>query len=103
MRIAAQIVSLQALYYVAATVLFLFTALVSGSPFSFRMILGWEYLRGDTSQGWLLSFIWVLDGGFCMYVQTTLPLLSCPYYHSFPCDLNPVFGRRGQAFCFSKC
>lgn len=68
LRIAAQIASLQALYYAAATVLLLFTSLVSGAPFRFKMILGWDYLRGDNTQGWLLALVWLLDGGFCMSV-----------------------------------
>jgi hypothetical protein len=68
MQIAAQIATLQGLFYAAALVLMLFTALVSGNSFSLDLILGWDRLRGDTTQGWLLSFVWLFDGGFCMAV-----------------------------------
>jgi protein SYS1 len=66
LKIAAQIATLQALYYVAALVLMLFTALVAGMPFGLDMVLGWDRVRGDTTQGWVLAFVWVLDGGLCM-------------------------------------
>ncbi|PTB44550.1 uncharacterized protein TrAFT101_003100 [Trichoderma asperellum] len=66
LKIAAQIASLQALYYLAALVLMLFTALVAGMSFNFNLILGWDRVRGDTTQGWLLAFVWILNGGFCM-------------------------------------
>lgn len=66
LKIAAQIATLQALYYVAALVLMLFTALVAGMRFGLDMVLGWDRVRGDTTQGWVLAFVWVLDGGLCM-------------------------------------
>ncbi|EHK44618.1 uncharacterized protein TrAtP1_008286 [Trichoderma atroviride] len=66
LKIAAQIASLQALYYFAALVLMLFTALVAGMSFDLNLILGWDRVRGDTTQGWLLAFVWILNGGFCM-------------------------------------
>ncbi|KJK86350.1 hypothetical protein H633G_09794, partial [Metarhizium anisopliae BRIP 53284] len=68
LKIATQIATLQALYYTAAGILMLFTALVAGMSFSVDMILGWDAVRGDTTQGWLLSFIWLIDGGLCMAV-----------------------------------
>ncbi|KAH6606096.1 hypothetical protein Trco_005249 [Trichoderma cornu-damae] len=68
LKIASQIATLQALYYFAAFVLMLFTALVAGISFSFDLILGWDRVRGDTTQGWLLAFVWLLNGGFCMSV-----------------------------------
>ncbi|KAG6012217.1 hypothetical protein E4U41_005369, partial [Claviceps citrina] len=63
LRIATQIAILQALYYLTAETLMLFTALVGGMGFSLDMVLGWNDVRGDTTQGWLLSFVWLLDGG----------------------------------------
>lgn len=66
LKIAAQIATLQALYYVAALVLMTFTALVAGMGFGLDMLLGWERVRGDTTQGWVMAFVWVLDGGLCM-------------------------------------
>lgn len=76
LKIAAQIAALQLIYYTAALVLFLFTALVAGTPFSAGMLLGWERVRGDTTQGWVMAFVWILDGGLCMYVP--------PFSFSFP-------------------
>lgn len=68
LKIAGQIAALQALYYAASLVLFLFTALVAGSGFSFRLVFGWEAVRGDTTAGWMTAFVWMLDGGLCMAV-----------------------------------
>ncbi|KAK5995510.1 Protein SYS1 [Cladobotryum mycophilum] len=70
--IAAQILTLQALYYAAALVLLLFTTLVAGMPFSLDLLLGWERVRGDTTTGWLVAFIWILDGGLCMSVAIVI-------------------------------
>ncbi|KAM4064573.1 integral membrane protein S linking to the trans golgi network domain-containing protein [Hirsutella rhossiliensis] len=67
-KIATQIATLQALFYAAAVVLMLFTALVAGMPFSLDLVFGWDRVRGDTTRGWLLALIWVLDGGLCMAV-----------------------------------
>lgn len=66
LKIAAQILTLQVLFYLASLILFLFTALVAGSPFGADLIFGWDRVRGDTTQGWVLAFVWVLDGGFVM-------------------------------------
>ena len=76
LKIATQIAILQGLYYVVAATLMLFTALVAGVPFSLTMVLGWEGVRGDTTQGWLLSFVWLIDGGFCMYVGSSISSFS---------------------------
>lgn len=66
LKIAGQIAVLQVLYYLVALILMLFTALVSGLGFSLDLILGWQAVRGDTTRGWLMAFVWVLDGGMCM-------------------------------------
>lgn len=66
LRIASQIAALQGLYYAGALVLMLFSALVAGTGFTLDLVFGWEAVRGDTTQGWLGAFLWVLDGGFCM-------------------------------------
>ncbi|KAK1522760.1 hypothetical protein CPAR01_14303 [Colletotrichum paranaense] len=68
LRIASQIAALQGLYYAGALVLMLFSALVAGTGFTLDLVFGWEAVRGDTTQGWLGAFLWVLDGGFCMAV-----------------------------------
>ncbi|KAG6005372.1 hypothetical protein E4U21_000223 [Claviceps maximensis] len=72
LKIATQIAILQALYYFTAMTLMLFTALVTGMGISMDMIFGWEGVRGDTTHGWLLSFLWLLDGGLFMAVAIVI-------------------------------
>ncbi|KAL1961272.1 hypothetical protein VTO42DRAFT_3218 [Malbranchea cinnamomea] len=59
--IVKKIVLLQVAYYVCAAVLILFTALVAGTAFSLDLILSWHSVRGDTTVGWTLSFVWLLN------------------------------------------
>ncbi|AEO67956.1 uncharacterized protein THITE_2117151 [Thermothielavioides terrestris NRRL 8126] len=66
LKILSQIAILQGLYYAGALVLMLFTALVAGTKFGIDLVFGWDAVRGDTTQGWLMGFIWVLDGGLLM-------------------------------------
>lgn len=68
LKILSQIAALQALYYAAALVLMLFTVLVAGTKFNLNLVFGWDAVRGDTTQGWLMGFIWILDGGLLMCV-----------------------------------
>ncbi len=79
LRILSQIAALQVLYYAAALVLMLFTALVAGTRFTLDLVFGWNAVRGDTTQGWLMGFIWILDGGLFMSVFPTAvsSLLLC--------------------------
>lgn len=72
LKIATQIATLQALYYLTAGILMLFTALVAGMGFSLDMVLGWDKVRGDTTQGWLLSCVWLIDGGLFMAVAIVI-------------------------------
>lgn len=66
LKILSQIAALQALYYAGALVLLLFSSLVSGRGFKLELVLGWAAVRGDTTQGWLNAFMWILDGGLFM-------------------------------------
>ncbi|KAK3385044.1 integral membrane protein S linking to the trans Golgi network-domain-containing protein [Podospora didyma] len=68
LKILAQIAALQGLYYTSALVLMLFSTLVAGTSFSADLIFGWAAVRGDTTQGWLMGFIWMLDGGLLMAI-----------------------------------
>lgn len=61
LKILTQIVLLQIIWYVAATALILFTALVAGRHFSLDMVLSWRSLRGDTTVGWMLGLVWMLN------------------------------------------
>jgi hypothetical protein len=79
LKILSQILALQALYYLSAFVLTLFTSLLVGTQFGPDIVFGWQAVRGDITQGWLWAFVWILDGGFVMYVSSSplLPYESC--------------------------
>ncbi|KAK3689640.1 integral membrane protein S linking to the trans Golgi network-domain-containing protein [Podospora appendiculata] len=66
LKILSQIAALQGLYYLAALVLMSFTVLVTGTHFSADLVFGWAAVRGDTTEGWLMGFVWVLNGGLLM-------------------------------------
>jgi len=61
LKILSQIVLLQIIWYIAATALILFTALVAGKHFSLDLVLSWRSLRGDTTVGWMLGLVWLLN------------------------------------------
>lgn len=61
LKILSQIALLQVAFYVCATALILFTALVAGKAFSIDLVLSWQSLRGDTTVGWMLGFVWMLN------------------------------------------
>ncbi|EEH37506.1 hypothetical protein PAAG_07924 [Paracoccidioides lutzii Pb01] len=61
LKIVKKIIALQAAYYACATILILFTALVAGTAFSPDLILSWRSLRGDTTIGWTLGLVWLLN------------------------------------------
>jgi hypothetical protein len=60
-RILTQIVLLQAAYYACAAVLIVFTAIVAGKEVSTDLLFNWRSLRGDTTVGWTLGLVWVLN------------------------------------------
>lgn len=59
-RLFLQIISLQAVYYVAGLVMISFALMVLGLPWHAHYIFSWEDVRADTSLGWLLALIWLL-------------------------------------------
>ncbi|KAI0475512.1 integral membrane protein S linking to the trans Golgi network-domain-containing protein [Xylariaceae sp. FL0804] len=63
LRILGQIAALQGIYYAVALVLMLFTAFVQGLQFKLDLVFGWASLRGDTTQGWLIGFVWICCAG----------------------------------------
>jgi len=67
LKILKQILILQSIWYGVATGLILFTALVAGRHFSLDMVFSWRTLRGDTTVGWMLGFVWLLNS-FIGYV-----------------------------------
>lgn len=64
-RILTQIVLLQLAYYACAAVLIVFTAIVAGKEVSIDLLLNWHSLRGDTTVGWTLGLVWVLNSLIC--------------------------------------
>ena len=60
-RILSQIVLLQLAYYACAGILIVFTALVAGKEVSVDLLFSWKSLRGDTTVGWTLGLVWVLN------------------------------------------
>ncbi|KAI9753599.1 MAG: hypothetical protein M4579_005063 [Chaenotheca gracillima] len=61
LKIFTQIVILQTAYYACAALLILFTVLVAGAPFSPDLVFSWHSLRGDTTVGWMLGLVWMLN------------------------------------------
>jgi len=61
LKILSQIVLLQVVFYASGIALILFTALVAGTGFSFDLVFGWKSLRGDTTKGWMLGLVWMLN------------------------------------------
>jgi hypothetical protein len=61
LRIFTQIVFLQIAYYSGAAVLIIFTALVAGKELSLDLLFKWQTLRGDTTVGWMLGLVWMLN------------------------------------------
>lgn len=65
-RILTQIVALQLAYYACAAILIIFTALVAGKEINTDLLLSWRSLRGDTTVGWTLGLVWVLNSLACV-------------------------------------
>jgi protein SYS1 len=67
LRILSQILLLQLAYYVSAIILLVFSALVAGQEVKIDLLLSWRTLRGDTTVGWMLALVWMLNA-FATYV-----------------------------------
>lgn len=79
LRILAQIAALQGIYYAAALVLMFFTTLVAGTRFSLDLVFGWASLRGDTTQGWLIGFVWLCCAGVTYVLFDSLRSYGLPF------------------------
>ncbi|KAF1843901.1 uncharacterized protein K460DRAFT_288484 [Cucurbitaria berberidis CBS 394.84] len=64
-RILSQIALLQLAYYGCAGILIIFTALVAGKEINADLLFSWRTLRGDTTVGWTLGLVWVLNSLTC--------------------------------------
>ncbi|KAK4447744.1 integral membrane protein S linking to the trans Golgi network-domain-containing protein, partial [Podospora aff. communis PSN243] len=90
LKILSQIAALQALYYSTALILLLFTSLVAGTHFSLDLIFGWSSARGDTTQGWITCFIWILDGGLFMAASIVLLIGRSKLVLDFALSLHAI-------------
>jgi len=91
LKILSQLAALQGTYYAASLVLMFFSALVMGNNFSMDLVFGWQAVRGDNTQGWLVGFIWLLVGGLIMYV-----FLASPPPPHFPPPPPPTQKKKAQ-------
>lgn len=77
LKIIRQIVLLQSIYYISALLLILFTALVAGKRFNLDLLFSWRSIRGDTTVGWMLGVVWLLNGGVgYVWISLSLSQLS---------------------------
>lgn len=53
-------------------VLILFMSLVSEHPFSLNLVFSWEPVRNDTTVGWTLVLLWLLDTFFSVLALTVV-------------------------------
>lgn len=60
-RLFVQIVELQAVYYALGLIMISFTLVVMGLPWHARYIFSWEEIRPDTTLGWTLAMLWLMD------------------------------------------
>jgi protein SYS1 len=61
LRILSKILLLQTSYYTCAAVLIVFTVLVAGRELSLDLVLSWRTIRPDTTVGWMLGLVWLLN------------------------------------------
>ena len=59
LSIIRKILILQVAFYLFATILILFTALVFGRPVSVGLVLDWRTVRGDTTIGVMMGGVWL--------------------------------------------
>lgn len=71
-RLALQIVQLQAFYYAIGLVLVTFTLIVLGLHWHARYVFSWEEVRSDTSLGWLLALLWIMDTFFSVLAMALI-------------------------------
>ncbi|KAI9888512.1 MAG: hypothetical protein M1814_006874 [Vezdaea aestivalis] len=105
LRLFTQIVLLQVIFYASAGFMILFTTLVAGKPFGLDLVLSWRSIRGDTTVGWMLGLVWMLNSfvsvialliivsrsklilDFALTIHFFHLLLTSVYTHSIPYNL----------------
>lgn len=71
-QLLQQILVMQGIYYFIGFGLILFTCMVSGDPFSLVTVFSWEPVRIDTTMGWTLCLLWLLDTFFSVLALTVV-------------------------------
>ena len=71
-RLFYQIILLQVVYYILGLIFIAFYYIVSGNPFTFEVVFSWEPVRLDTTIGWTLSLLWLLDTFFSVLAMTVI-------------------------------
>jgi hypothetical protein len=71
-RLFTQILLLQLVYYTIGLVFIAFYYIAAGRPFDFYVVFSWEPLRSDTTIGWTLSMVWLLDTFFSVLAMTVI-------------------------------
>ncbi|KAL2014081.1 hypothetical protein VTN00DRAFT_1606 [Thermoascus crustaceus] len=87
LKIMKKIVLLQLAYYASATVLILFATLAAGMPFDMDLIFGWDSIRGDTTIGYILALVWLLNG-FVSVIYHLLLISRSKLIPDFACTLH---------------
>lgn len=67
-RLFWQIIQMQAAFYGMGLVMVSFVLAVFGRKWDPSYIFSWEHVRADTSMGWTLALLWLLDTFFCALV-----------------------------------
>ncbi|CAK7273769.1 hypothetical protein SEPCBS119000_005827 [Sporothrix epigloea] len=66
LKLLSQIVLVQTVLYFSLTALLFFTERISGRPFTFNLVFGWDGIRGDTTEGLVTAFVFVMAAAlFC--------------------------------------
>ncbi|CAN6674442.1 protein Sys1p [Trichomonascus vanleenenianus] len=71
-RLLYQIMLLQVVYYVIALALVSFYYIISGLQFRVGYVFSWEEVRYDTTTGWVLTLLWLLDTFFSVAAMTII-------------------------------
>lgn len=71
-KLFQQILLMQGVFYFIGTILISFTYIMSGQPFTFWLVFSWEPIRFDTTMGWTLAMLWLLDTFFSVLALTVI-------------------------------
>lgn len=72
LNLLKQICLLQTIYYTIIFILVAFSCSVSGDPFSVGLIFDWHSVRYDTTIGWTISMLWLIDTVFSVLAMTVI-------------------------------